>query len=711
MPSPIEKGRAVSSVDLAIALWLLVAVGSSAGAGLARSALRDGRLGSGARLGLFAGELVASAVGLALFALCHAALTALRARLSDSRQAARAVHGVGVGLAWLTLFAYGVSWSLFWSVGTFLDAEAVRLAAVDSVMLVKHFIEMSPVLLALLPLASIGAVLGLGRGLGQLLGRMSPRGLRVLHLGAAGLLLAGVGASVSGALAAGGSGTLVRDPASGGLLTMAQLFRHARTFRTGPMSHLIGTAFESKAAPAVAKASAPKARRQIPLSPITEDCHPLMPMSEYVELAGKGDRRSVIVLLVESLRPDVLRSTGGSLDVMPELDRLAKESRRFVNAYAQASHSDYADLCPLSSHYPLRSRAHFYYPEHPTYPRVLVYDVLKALGYRTAIISSQNERWGNMYNYLDTGSLDLFFHAETFHDTFVDPEDDTFSKWAKEFGHSGKVDDRYTVDEAIRWIGESDKPFFVYINLQSSHFPYRVPENFPRRFEPSTVDFPYTFGNFPKDKLPIVENRYRNSLYYMDTQIGRLLDFLRTTHRMDKTVLIATGDNGEAFYEHGTSAHAGPVFEESVHVPLLVHAVGVKPGDDARLAQHIDVPATALGVLGLPRHPGFQGIDLLHAPVDPRRSGYLVVQTGVHQVALLRDGFKLITDYDYGRYSLYDLAHDPGETKDLSEADPARVESMAGRLHAWEKAQLEYYADLERQRRTYPPVMSDLDPP
>jgi arylsulfatase A-like enzyme len=418
-----------------------------------------------------------------------------------------------------------------------------------------------------------------------------------------------------------------------------------------------------------------------------------------------------VVLLVESLRPDVLRTTGGAYDVMPALDSLARDSRRYTHAYAESSHSDYADVCPMSSHYPLRSREHHYYPEHPVYPRVLVYDVLKALGYRTAIVSSQNEQWGGMYNYLDTGSLDLFFHAETFHSTVIDPEDTVFSKWAKDYGHSGKVDDRNTIDEAIRFIGQSEKPFFMYLNLQNSHFPYRTPDDFPKRFSPHVIDFPYTFGKFPIEKLEVVKNRYRNSLSYMDAQIGRLIEFLRKTRRLDRTVLVVTGDNGEAFYEHGGAAHAGPLFEEAVRVPLIVHAPGVSPGDDSRLAQHIDIPPTVLGLLGIPQHPSFQGIDLVHAPEDRLRSAYLLVQTAItSQIALVRDGWKLVADFTYRRYYLYDLVHDPGEKKDLADADPARVAAMAGRLHAFQKAQLDYYADEGRMRSTYPPVLSDRDP-
>ena len=194
---------------------------------------------------------------------------------------------------------------------------------------------------------------------------------------------------------------------------------------------------------------------------------------------------------IESLRSDQLRAYGGTRDVMPTIDALARESRVFTNAYIQASHSNYADLVPLSSEYPLRSPQMYEYPPNPTYPRVLIYDVLKAIGYKTAIFSSQNERWGGMINFHRPSSLDRFFDAGTFTGPTYAPYGDTgFAEWVKETHGAGSVDDRYTVDEAIKWIdGVAGQPFFIHMNLQSSHLPYVVPDDFPRRFSPGKIDF------------------------------------------------------------------------------------------------------------------------------------------------------------------------------------------------------------------------------
>src|SRR6185503_19417175 len=116
---------------------------------------------------------------------------------------------------------------------------------------------------------------------------------------------------------------------------------------------------------------------------------------------------------IDSLRADQLRATGGAREVMPALESLAAEGRVFTDCVSQASHTDYAAPAVFSSHYPLRSRDLYRYPKNPPYPRVMIYDVLKALGWRTALFSSQNEEWGQMLNYIQTGGLDVVFHSRT----------------------------------------------------------------------------------------------------------------------------------------------------------------------------------------------------------------------------------------------------------------------------------------------------------
>jgi len=342
---------------------------------------------------------------------------------------------------------------------------------------------------------------------------------------------------------------------------------------------------------------------------------------------------------------------------------------------------------------------------------VPIYDLLHVLGWHTAVISSQNEVWGRMINYLETGHIDHFFHSESYDgETYVPRHDDGFSDFLKGSRRSGKIDDRFTVGEAIRWIDSFDDgaPFFIYLNLQNSHLPYETPADFPRPFGPDEIDFAIRFGGFPYEELQTVKDLYADSLAYTDFQLGRLVAHLKQTGEWGRTLLVVTGDTGQAFYEHGTVAHAGAIWNEVMRVPLVIRAPGVAPGIDPRPAQQIDVPPTVLELLGLPPHPAYQGRSLVGEWDGAERSRFLMAQTPLaHQFGIVRGDFKLIYDVKLDQTNLFNLARDPGETRNVAAQNRQRLERYRTLLDTWRKAQLDYYRDPALHARTYPPVLQD----
>jgi arylsulfatase A-like enzyme len=341
--------------------------------------------------------------------------------------------------------------------------------------------------------------------------------------------------------------------------------------------------------------------------------------------------------------------------------------------------------------------------------------VLKALGYKTSIFSSQNENWGGMINYHRPDRLDRFFHAATFDGpTYAPWGDISFAEWVKETKGAGSVDDRYTVSAAMQWLDTvGTTPFFLHMNLQSSHVPYVVPDDFLRPFGPKTLDFTIMWGKFPRDKIQVVKDRYADSLFYEDTQIARLFDHLRSRGLWEHTLVIIGGDNGEAFYEHGFASHATALFNEVVKVPMIIRVPGLPPGERARPAMFLDIPPSILDLLGLPPHPGFQGISLFADPPNPARSIFMIAQTPVvYETAIVRSGFKLLfaerSGSTYlGRYLLFDLTNDPGEQTDIASSRPGLLDDLSRRLQLWRGEQLAYYSDPSRQAREYPPVLNE----
>jgi len=676
------------AITPAVAFLALVAVELAMHIVLPESALRNAQLPIGARILLISHSLAASFVAIVAI-IC---LFALLKWIQNALSIRWLTIGLIASLTWFVLLVYFSSWGLFWQTGRFVDGQAFLFIAPHPLQ-VFHWVNADVALIVVaLSLTSTWVFLS---WLPRWVERRAEDTRRRLVLVCSWMISTCILGSVLGEIYSNADGRK--------FMRTTILYAKNRADALGPFPQILADIRRHIQRPPEERFTADDIR-------IIQ--RPIIPMQRYLTSATRQafKRWNVIILVIESLRADQLRQYGSDREVMPILDALATEARVFSTAYTHSSHTNYATITPFSSHYPLRSATSYTYPENPSYPRVLIYDVLNALGYRTAMFSSSNENWGGMINYLDTGHLDRFIHAaNSKKPTYVMQGDAGFATWTRETKHAGSLDDRSTVDEAMEWIdGLGDKPFFVGMTLQNSHLPYPVPPDFPRRFGPAKLDFTIRFAHFPKDKIQVVKDVYADSLAYVDFQIGRLFEYLRGKNKWENTVIVVTSDHGQAFYEHGFASHASEIFDEVMRVPLIIRAPDLKPGLDRRLAQHVDVAPTILGILGLPAHPSFQGADLLTAGAEPNHSAYLVAQTPLaYQYGIVRSGYKLIYDDREGRYSLFNLVTDPHEKLDLAISQPSLVKDLAKRLQTWRTLQIEYYADKRLHTLEYPPILAD----
>jgi arylsulfatase A-like enzyme len=683
-----------SDLAIFVAVWCVFALFEFAvQLFIPRSAIRANDLPPGARVFLFCYSLTV----LAFFLLCIGGVTTLLAwtasRFIPDRLGLRRIVGSVVPLSiWLILICYGASWGLFWQTGSFIASQVIAFLAPHPLQVV-HWVDLDLALVIIV--FSIAGTYTITAWIPRLVAELTLRNRdKLILVGAWAVGLSMMGAFLGGLYSHWGERQFTRA---------GILYSRTQENRSGPLSYALSD-FKKNI---VGRAGSLAFDGSFQIYQRS-----LLSMDQYKSLANQHSHHSwnVLIITVESLRADQLRAYGGTRDVMPAVESLANEARVFLNTYTQSSHTNYATIVPLSSHYPLRSATAHTYPKNPTYPRVLIYDVLKALGRRTALFSSSNENWGGMINYLETGGLDHLVHAaNSKKSTYLMQGDAGFAIWARNTKHAGSLDDRSTVDEAIQWLdGIGDQPFFVAMNLQNSHLPYPIPPQFPRRFGPAKLDFTIRFAHFPQTKAQVVKDVYADSLAYVDSQIARLFQYLKDKKKWENTVVVVTGDHGQAFYEHGFASHASAIFNEVMRVPLIVRAPRLKAGLDRRLAQHVDIAPSILGLLGMPVHPSFQGIDLFNTNVDPKRSIYMVVQTpDAHQYGIVRSGFKLVYDEREREHLLFNLAIDPEEKTNIAFVQPALVRELASRLNAWRKLQIDYYADPALQTREYPPILKD----
>lgn len=178
--------------------------------------------------------------------------------------------------------------------------------------------------------------------------------------------------------------------------------------------------------------------------------------------------------------------------------------------------------------------------------------------------------------------------------------------------------------------------------------------------------------------------RYLREVAVVDREIARILDVIEKKGWTRRTTLIITGDHGEAFGEHNTQFHGTTLYEELLHVPLIIFVPGMKPRRFDELVTLADVGPTVLDLMGLDTPASFLGQSLtpvvLGKPVRLTRP--VVAESGRGQRALyFPDKKKVIVDSRTGTTELYDLSRDPGELDNVYDSD--RDVSRVGELNAY----------------------------
>jgi arylsulfatase A-like enzyme len=251
------------------------------------------------------------------------------------------------------------------------------------------------------------------------------------------------------------------------------------------------------------------------------------------------------------------------------------------------------------------------------------------------------------------------------------------------------MDDPPLFDAMLNWIDQDPShPFYMLAWTQQTHHPYTLGPN------QVAVDMVHGASNERQRML----NLYLNDLHDVDAQLGRLFAHLRDRGIADQTLVVITGDHGEAFgFPHPWFFHGTALYQESVNVPCIFWNPKLfHPGmRNNAVGAHVDLNPTIFGLVGLPPPATWQGRSLL----DPQRSdrAYFSCNTG-NLLQGLRDGtYKYVYNATLGREELYNLINDPTEQVNLAKLQPDRCAVCRQRLAAWASFDRKHLDELTAQ--------------
>lgn len=383
---------------------------------------------------------------------------------------------------------------------------------------------------------------------------------------------------------------------------------------------------------------------------------------------------NVIVILLESISAERVGTYGYERDVTPNIDKLAEKSILFENAFATCTHSDYAQPGFLSSRYMLTNGVRNFFKEE--HERKMVWDVFDERDYFTAYFSSQDDLWAEMNDYFNFDNLDIYSYSLT------DGEYDYGSGLGK------KDLDHKTMDKTLAWLQNynEEKPFFLYMNLQGTHLPISYPEEYAKY----TPDNMISLGFMTLTKQSTTDNRYDNAMYYIDEQIGRLIEELEKQGKLNNTVILLSSDHGHDFLRrHNIDGHGNSVYNDELHVPLMIYIPDLSPRRVDNVVSHIDAVPTFIDLLGISQQKEFMG-----KPMEKDNRFFFYAQNHKHFIGMYKNDLKVIVDLNKKTAEVFNIKNDFDESNNL--INKGHYDEELLELLMWHNCQTNYFSEMEK---------------
>ncbi len=306
-----------------------------------------------------------------------------------------------------------------------------------------------------------------------------------------------------------------------------------------------------------------------------------------------GRKRNVILIVLESTRADVLGKRIDGRPVAPHLEALAR-----AGSFAPAAYSHVG--------FTTQSLQSLFTGElAPADGRHSLVEAFLSNGYQVGILSGQAEDFG------DTAELTGMRRGAFFVDATTHREER-----ASVFAAQGSlaIDGRIQLREFDVRLGNRqawDQPWFLYVNLQSAHFPYSWPGM--DRILPGE---PIPRGEINARNRDRLERTYWNAVAYSDRLIGELIERLRALGVLDDTLIVITADHGESLFDDGFLGHGHALNDAQTRIPFILSDPGIAFPGPIGLA---DMRTILLGAAGAdvvpPAYDGvFQYLGTLERP-------------------------------------------------------------------------------------------------
>ncbi|WP_414617876.1 sulfatase-like hydrolase/transferase [Dyadobacter sp. 32] len=417
----------------------------------------------------------------------------------------------------------------------------------------------------------------------------------------------------------------------------------------------------------------------------------------------KRSKPNIILIFTDDQRYNTIHALGNSQVITPNLDGLVQDGTTFTHTFNMGAW--HGAVCVASramlltgmsvwnakkqeANYASLVAANGFWPQQ-----------LKQAGYETYMTG----KW-----HVATDARKLFDHASHIRPGMPNqtPQgynrplsrlDTTWQPWKEEYGgfwKGGKHWSEVLADDAVGYIEDASKketPFFMYLAYNAPHDPRQAPKRWLDKYPVDQIKLPVSYlddypfktemgcgtdlrdeqlAPFPRTPYAVRKSiqEYYASISYMDEQVGRVLDALRESGKLDNTFILFTSDHGLSVGHHGLMGKQS-MFDHSMRPPLIISGPGIPKG--AKRDQNVylqDAMATAYELAGIhkPEHVFFNSLMPIIRDAKRASSYRSIYGCYMHTQRMVRtDRYKMIIYPAANKILLFDLQRDPEEMNDI----------------------------------------------
>lgn len=282
---------------------------------------------------------------------------------------------------------------------------------------------------------------------------------------------------------------------------------------------------------------------------------------------------NVLLITIDTIRPDRLSCYSTKYLKTPRIDDLSAKGVVFDRAFAHNPITLPSHANILLGTTPLYHGIHDNSRFRVSKDFLTVAEYLKSKGYSTAA-------------FIAAFVLDSRFGLNQGFDVY----DDSYPSKSSVMGLAPERKAEEVIHSALDWLEKQDSKWFAWIHLWDPHTLYLPPEPFKSKFK---------------------DDPYSGEVAYVDSELGKVFDYLKDNNLMENTIIILTGDHGESLGEHGELTHTYFAYNSTLWVPLIIVGPGIDTCRIGEYVSHIDIFPSLCDILGIEKPSFLQGMSLL----------------------------------------------------------------------------------------------------